>query len=108
MAITIECPVKAKIETILKEKKDTFLRIIVEKGGCAGTRFAACLSSKTEDDIEINCGDDGFILLTNKESLPFLEDITVSLGNDLSEDIIVRNNLAKRVCRCGQSFSATG
>jgi iron-sulfur cluster assembly accessory protein len=100
--ISVEGKALSKISRTLEKKPGYFLKIIVARGGCAGMRFKVSISKKLDEDIEVDASD--LIILTNKESFKYLEDITIFLSDDISEDVLVKNNKAKRLCKCGNSF----
>lgn len=103
MAISITKQAKDKIVCAVERMGKTVFRIIIRRGGCAGLKFSTTIDSEKDGDIIIYSED--LTVVTNAESIKYLEDVTISLSDDLSEDIVIRKNKSSSLCRCGNSFS---
>lgn len=82
------------------------LRLKVQKGGCAGMEYVMQLDkATTEDQIFTN---DGVDVIIDKESMVFLEGVTLDYEDSLNDSgFKVHNPNATRSCGCGSSFEPT-
>lgn len=92
-----------KIKLTLSTTVDLFPRIIIKKAGCAGTMIVLTLSEKETSDILQEV--EGITFLISKDAIPFIEDITIYKQDGLTSEILIKNNKAKKSCKCGKSFS---
>lgn len=101
MKITPEAEIK--IKSVIQNNPGKFPRIILKKGGCAGTILALVLENSDESDeiIESN----GIKFAVSKDAKKFIEDISIELKTGIGEGIVLRNTNAQ-TCRCGKSFRA--
>ncbi len=84
-----------------------YLRIEVEKGGCAGMQYAMSFAGKSGDDHLIEQG--GVTVLVDKESVSYIEGSVIDYSDDLtSTGFKIRNPRAVRSCGCGTSFETEG
>jgi len=91
-----------KIKVALANNPDLLARITIRKGGCAGTILALDLGKKEESDCIVESS--GIPFSVSKETIPFLDDISIYIQNSLGSEIIIKNNSAKKTCKCGKSF----
>ncbi len=84
------------------------LRLLVEKGGCAGMQYLMKVDHRSDGDEVIER--DGVRLYVDEASRPFLDNSEVDYSDDLSDTgFKIRNPNAERNCGCGSSFEpATG
>ncbi|XP_052107000.1 iron-sulfur cluster assembly 2 homolog, mitochondrial-like [Mytilus californianus] len=84
----------------------TFLRVVVEGGGCSGFQTKFEFDTKVDkDDIVIE--KDGVRVAIDNDSLEFVRGSTVDFHEELirSAFAIVNNPQAEQGCSCGASFS---
>ena len=88
-----------------KGKKNAFVRVGVESGGCSGLSYKLDFDNIKNDDDEI-VQDNGISLLVNKKSFLYLVGTTLEFSDGLNGKGFVFNNPnASRTCGCGESFS---
>jgi len=79
------------------------LRLMVKKGGCAGMEYVMKLDAPAEGDCTHE--QDGIIIIIDKESLAYLDGISVDYEDSLNDSgFKVNNPNATRSCGCGSSF----
>lgn len=79
------------------------LRLLVQKGGCAGWEYGMKIDSPREDDVQVETG--GGRVLIGPESVEFLRGSTVDFSDALSDSgFKISNPNAARSCGCGTSF----
>ena len=82
------------------------LRLLVEKGGCAGWQYAMKLDAPSAGDEVF--AHDGVNIIVDKVSLEKLGDSQLDYEDGLSDSgFRVRNPAAARTCGCGTSFEPT-
>ena len=88
-----------------KGKKNPFVRVGVESGGCSGLSYKLDFDNTKNDDDEL-VQDNGISLLVNKKSFLYLVGTTLEFSDGLNGKGFVFNNPnASRTCGCGESFS---
>jgi len=91
------------------EDKDSFVRISVTSGGCSGMTYNAEIDSTRRDNEKILLSDEEITIVSDDESLPFLEGLSIDYSDDLiSAGFRFNNNNNENSCGCGASFSLTG
>ncbi len=87
-------------------KKDHFLRMSVEGGGCSGMTYKMDFENeKGEFDKEFESN--GLTIICDLKSWLYLKDIEVDYSDDLlNGGFKIKNPNAERTCGCGTSFSA--
>lgn len=81
----------------------TGLRLLVQKGGCAGFQYALKIDTRRPDDTVIE--EEGVAVMVDPESLPYLENVTVDYHDGLTDvGFKIVNPNAARSCGCGSSF----
>ena len=88
-----------------KGKKNPFVRVGVESGGCSGLSYKLDFDNTKNDDDEL-IEDNEISLLINKKSFLYLVGTTLEFSDGLNGKGFVFNNPnASRTCGCGESFS---
>ena len=91
-------------ELLARKNRDSALRVIVERGGCAGQQYKFEFSEqKNSDDqvIEIS----GIKFFIDNESMDSLKGSKIDFVDSLTDaGFKVSNPNAKSTCGCGQSF----
>ncbi len=79
------------------------LRLLVQRGGCAGLQYAMKLDTPQEGDTVIPAA--GAKVVVDEESLPFLRGSQVDYSAELTDSgFKITNPNAARSCGCGTSF----
>ena len=82
---------------------DSGLRLLVQKGGCAGFQYAMKVDQPKPGDTLVR--DSGVCLMIDAESLPYLDGIAVDYHDGLTDaGFKITNPNAARACGCGSSF----
>lgn len=101
-----------KARKMLKQqglKGDAFVRILVKTGGCAGMTYEAEIAEIMWDDETIAFQDDEVRVVSDKDSLQYLEGLEVDYSDDLiSVGYRFRNDSNESSCGCGASFTLVG
>lgn len=90
------------------EKFGSFVRILVDSGGCSGFSYKFSIDNKIckENDITIISNDNKIIFVTDKVSIKFIVDSSIDWVSSLTNSqFVVNNPMAKSSCGCGASFS---
>jgi iron-sulfur cluster assembly accessory protein len=94
-----------QLRELLKERDEAGagLRLMVEKGGCAGMQYAMKISGATPGDEVVE--KDGVFFFVDAASAPFLKDCEVDYVDTLADrGFRIHNPNAARSCGCGTSF----
>jgi iron-sulfur cluster assembly accessory protein len=96
---------KLRIEEIMKnEPEGSFLRAIVEGGGCSGFQYKFAIYDKMFDDDIINEWDGGKVVI-DSVSIRYMKGATLDYIRELSGEYFqIRNPSATSKCGCGSSF----
>ncbi len=79
------------------------LRLVVEKGGCAGLQYAMKVDRPEGGDRVFTT--DGVGIIVDEESLRYLDGSRVDFAESLNDSgFKIENPLAARSCGCGTSF----
>ena len=90
------------------EDKDSFVRLLVDSGGCSGFsyKFSVDKSVDNLNDIIILEENNKNIFVTDKVSFDYLKDSSVDWVESLTNSqFTISNPIAKSSCGCGSSFS---
>ncbi|MBF0316277.1 MAG: iron-sulfur cluster assembly accessory protein [Oligoflexia bacterium] len=80
------------------------LRMLVERGGCAGFQYSMVFDEERSGDEHIQSG--GITFLVDKECAPYLEGVMIDYNDNLvGGGIEITNMQAPYSCDCGKSFS---
>lgn len=80
------------------------LRVAVDGGGCSGFQYDIKLDEAGADDLVLE--KDGFCVLVDAVSLPFLSNAVIDYTDELiGARFVVQNPNATASCGCGTSFS---
>ena len=93
---------------LLNEDKNSFVRLLVDSGGCSGFsyKFSVDKSINDSDDIIILEEENRHIFVTDKISFDYLKDSSVDWVESLTNSqFTISNPIAKSSCGCGSSFS---
>lgn len=100
--ITVTENANNKINDLLIDNSEPFLRISVQGGGCAGFSYAFNFDdNKQEDDFEFGK------ILVDSMSMQYLQGATVDYKEELMGSAFsISNPNATTTCGCGSSFAA--
>ena len=99
--ITVSTSASAKINDLLAENQEPYLRISVKGGGCSGFSYSFEFGDKEEDDFTIEN------ILVDCMSMQYLQGATVDYKEELmGSNFSISNPNAKQTCGCGSSFAA--
>ena len=80
------------------------LRVAVNGGGCSGFQYDIRFDTAAEDDLVLER--DGFQVLVDPVSLPFLENAVIDFSEELiGARFVIDNPNVSSSCGCGVSFS---
>jgi iron-sulfur cluster assembly accessory protein len=97
-----------KVNEILKKKETgSFLRLMVEGGGCSGYQYIFKVDTKLNEDEDVIFTQNNTSVILDKISLPFLEGATIDYKESMmkSSFFVSENPKAEISCSCGTSFS---
>jgi iron-sulfur cluster assembly protein len=87
-------------------KKDHFLRMSVDSGGCSGMNYKMDFDNNQESYDKVFEAN-GLKVVCDLKSWLYLKNITIDYSNDmLNGGFRIENPNAERTCGCGTSFSA--
>lgn len=79
------------------------LRVLVQKGGCAGMQYGMKFDTPAEEDEILE--KDGVRVMVDPQSLEFLEGCVLDYSDALTDTgFKIHNPSAARSCGCGSSF----
>ena len=93
---------------LIDEDKNSFVRLLVDSGGCSGFSYKFSIDKNIDDlnDIIILEEENKNIFVTDKISLDYLKDSSVDWVESLTNSqFTISNPIAKSSCGCGSSFS---
>ena len=93
---------------LLSEGKGSFVRLLVDAGGCSGFSYKFSVDKKIDvsNDIIILEEKNKNIFVTDKISFNYLKDASVDWVESLTNSqFTILNPIAKSSCGCGSSFS---
>jgi len=93
---------------LLNEDKNSFVRLLVDSGGCSGFsyKFSVDKSIDNFNDIIIVEEKNKNIFVTDKISFNYLKNSSIDWVESLTNSqFTISNPLAKSSCGCGSSFS---
>jgi len=97
----------AQLRILIEEKgldaKTSGLRLLVERGGCAGMQYAMTIGAPQADDLIVE--KDDARLFVDAGSRQWLDNCVIDYEDSLSgAGFRVNNPLSARSCGCGTSF----
>ena len=93
---------------LLNEDKNSFVRLLVDSGGCSGFsyKFSVDKSIDNLNDIILLEEENKNIFVTDKISFDYLKNSSVDWVESLTNSqFTISNPIAKSSCGCGSSFS---
>ena len=93
---------------LLNEDKNSFVRLLVDSGGCSGFSYKFSVDKNLDilKDIIILEEENKNIFVTDKISFNYLKDSSVDWVESLTNSqFTISNPIAKSSCGCGSSFS---
>ena len=93
---------------LLEEDKNSFIRLLVDSGGCSGFSYKFSVDKNIDDlnDIIILEEENRNIFVTDKISFNYLKNSSVDWVESLTNSqFTISNPIAKSSCGCGSSFS---
>ena len=93
---------------LIDEDKNSFIRLLVDSGGCSGFSYKFSVDKRIDDlkDIIILAEENKNIFVTDKISFNYLKDSSVDWVESLTNSqFTISNPIAKSSCGCGSSFS---
>jgi iron-sulfur cluster assembly protein len=94
-----------KIQSFLQVEesaKGKSLRVMLKPSGCAGFEYALGFDTKRDGDTVLS--QNGFDVLLDQNSAPYLDNATIDYGEDaMSSGFKINNPVEKGSCGCGKS-----
>ena len=93
---------------LLNEDKKSFIRLLVDSGGCSGFsyKFSVDKNIDNSNDIIILEVEKKNIFVTDKISFDYLKNSSIDWVENLTNSqFTISNPMAKSSCGCGSSFS---
>ena len=107
MELVITATAADKVQGFIKdhgESQDTGLRVAVLPGGCSGFQYGLAFDESRDGDETLEM--EGFSILVDKWSKPYLDDVTVDFVDSLTgAGFKFENPNSTGSCGCGSSFS---
>nr|MBF0221308.1 iron-sulfur cluster assembly accessory protein [Desulfobulbaceae bacterium] len=103
--------ITAKANEMLLKNLDSekFLRVLITKGGCAGLTYGAEIGNALKEGEKIVYQDGAIRIVSDQESLQYLEGLNVDYSDDLiAGGLKLTNSNSGKTCGCGASFSLAG
>lgn len=100
--ITVTPEATEKINEILSDEKEKYVRAFISGGGCAGFNYGFTLENEAnEDDFVIDK------LLVDAMSMQYFEGAIIDYTDDKLQGahFVIKNPNATTTCGCGNSFS---
>lgn len=100
--ITVTDAAAVELKTLLGDSGKA-LRLLVQKGGCAGHQYGMKMDDPAEDDTVVETV--GGKVVVDPESLTFLDGSELAFSDALTDSgFKITNPNAARSCGCGTSF----
>jgi iron-sulfur cluster assembly protein len=86
---------------------DTFLRLGVQSGGCAGLSYSAFIDDQLTDLDDVIYQEGELRVVAAKEFLNMIDGLSIDFSDDLVQPgFILKNPNSQKSCGCGSSFKA--
>jgi len=86
---------------------ETFLRLGVQQGGCAGLSYSAFLDDVLTETDHVVYEQRNVRVVADQEFLHLIDGLTIEFSDDLIQPgFILKNPNAQHSCGCGASFKA--
>ena len=106
ISVTKKAAKRLKAVMASEGKRDYYLRMSVDSGGCSGMNYKMDFDNNKESFDKI-FESNGLTVICDLKSWLYLKDITVDYSDDmLNGGFKIENPNAERTCGCGTSFSA--
>jgi len=106
MSVSITPKAKAHLINLEVGVGDTFLRLSVEQGGCAGMTYNACIDTEMKEGDEVIHDEDCIRVVADTRSTLYLAGIDIDYSDDLVRSgIRLSNGNNEGSCGCGASFN---
>lgn len=87
--------------------RDNFLRLGVQRGGCAGLSYAAFIDDALTAQDAVIYKQDDLRIVADEEFLELIDGLNIDFSDDLIQPgFILKNPNAQHACGCGASFKA--
>lgn len=87
--------------------QETFLRLGVQQGGCAGLSYAAFLDNQMSDSDSIVYENTPLTIVADEAFLTMIDGLHIEYSDDLIQPgFILKNPNSQKSCGCGSSFKA--
>ena len=108
ISVNIEISEKAQDELLsLKSEPNSFLRIKVISGGCAGLTYHPGFDTEISDDDVVLYDNNGLRVVADMKSALYTQGLEIDYSSDLiNSGFRFANKKAGKSCGCGQSFQA--
>lgn len=103
--VTPNASQRIKDAIVAEGKPNIGLRIYVEGGGCSGLQYGLEFDEETKEGDEVVTTPDGYKILIDRFSAPYLEGIKIDYVTSLAgAGFKIENPNASGSCGCGHSF----
>ena len=103
--LTMTPAATARVKELINEETGHRLRVFVQGGGCSGFEYGIAFDDLRDGDEVLEV--DGFRILVDRWSLPFLEGVKMDFVDGLQQTgFKFENPNATGSCGCGHSFSS--
>ena len=102
--LTLTDAALARVKDLINEETGSSLRIFVQGGGCSGFQYGLAFDESRDGDDTIEM--EGFNILVDKWSKPYLDEVIVDFVDSLTgAGFKFENPNSSGSCGCGSSFS---
>ena len=101
--ITVTESAREKLQDLLAETGNNYIRFGLQGGGCSGFSYFFSFEEKQEDDLIVETLSNG-VLITDPISMTYLTGSEIDYKKDIMGETFVFNNpQVKNQCGCGNS-----
>ena len=104
--------IKESAQEMLLKKMTTpesFLRLMVVEGGCAGMTYDAEIGKEINANEEVIFQEKGIKIVSPRENAHYLDGLIIDYSDDLvAGGLRFSNSKSESTCGCGASFSLAG